>query len=498
MKTNFFQWRSALFMLFFLLGNPSQGFADWQQPPEQFTNTSGADTLAGGTDGNGNAIAVWTDQNIPAVNSSYFTNGAWGATQTLTSNEAFTSDVAMDASGNAIAIWEEILTGQIRTAIFQNNTWTTLTPDPLDTVTADVASFVAVAMNGSGKAVASWIDTGTSTVKAAFFNGTSWGTVATLGTGSDSITVAYSANGTAVALWNNAGSVTASRYNGTSWSAPVVIGTLGTAPLLALAVGIDAQGVAHAAWTDPAGNVLTSTFNAGAWQPAQTISTTPGSKNVSLAVAPNGIAVLVFIDSLSNGQSSTYNGTTWGPLQPFDLNQNISSLGVSVDSVGNALVVFGTFGTDLVLSSQKPVGGVWTGELQVATALTNIFDITSALSSGGRGFAFWRSGDEGANAFGSALFSNPAAPLSLCGRVIKNNFVTQTDRIHVLSWRAVPDPFVVSYQLTRNGTLIAVIPATGPFVYFDHQRCKHVSDLYVLVAVNGAGLSSPPISIVLP
>jgi hypothetical protein len=80
--------------------------------------------------------------------------------------------------------------------------------------------------------------------------------------------------------------------------------------------------------------------------------------------------------------------------------------------------------------------------------------------------------------------------------VIDNQFLTQTDVIHRLSWFASPDPTVTRYILDRNGRLIATIPA-GPshFVYDDHDRKNH-RDTYELFAVNATGPSAPVIIIV--
>jgi len=92
----------------------------------------------------------------------------------------------------------------------------------------------------------------------------------------------------------------------------------------------------------------------------------------------------------------------------------------------------------------------------------------------------------------------PTPPSHFVGRVVENKFATQTEYIHQLKWIPSSDPSVVEYQLFRNGKLIAVIPASGPFVYLDHNRRKHRQDVYTLIAVSSSGLQSLPVTNVVP
>lgn len=93
--------------------------------------------------------------------------------------------------------------------------------------------------------------------------------------------------------------------------------------------------------------------------------------------------------------------------------------------------------------------------------------------------------------------NGPAAPQQLTGVQIENEFLTQIDRINHLTWKASSDPTVVSYRIFRNGTLIATIPASGPLLYNDHNRNKNKVYTYSVVSVNGSGVQSAPVSIVL-
>ncbi len=87
-------------------------------------------------------------------------------------------------------------------------------------------------------------------------------------------------------------------------------------------------------------------------------------------------------------------------------------------------------------------------------------------------------------------------PTSISGCSIKNEFLTQTDRFHVISWIASPSSCVTGYQIFRNGTLIAFVPSTGALVYHDHGRNKK-TDVYSVRAVNSFGMVSDAVTVTL-
>jgi len=92
----------------------------------------------------------------------------------------------------------------------------------------------------------------------------------------------------------------------------------------------------------------------------------------------------------------------------------------------------------------------------------------------------------------------PSPPSHFAGKTIENKFATQTDIIHRLKWKPSPDPSVSKYELFRNGKLIAVVPASGPFVYLDHNRRENVPDIYTLIAITASGVQSLPVIAVVP
>jgi hypothetical protein len=492
---------SSLFFGFVLIfGTFSILNADWQQPPKEFLSNS-SQASAGATDVNGNAIAIWSDDNLVTIQASYYSNGTWGPSQLVSNirSEPYSLEVAMDSTGTGLALWREETTGLIKSALFSGGDWAI--PIILD-INPGPSTQLSVSMDGSGNGAGIWINNAFSEVRSSFYDaGTnSWSPFIPLGTGNDGASISYSANGTAIATWLNGGAVTASYYNGVIWLTPVALGF----SIDGVLSQIDASGNAIAAWVDNAtGDVFSSEIVGAVVTGPVQIAPGPGNVGLSLAVAPGGTAILIWEDVSLNGQFSTFSTPNWSaPLQfatdiPFPSGGNIRA-SVSVDSSGNALIVYGTT-TPQILSVQLPLGGVLGPTLLVTNNVNSqgsqLFSIISALSSNGVGFAFWTPEIEGANFYGSVLISAPLPPSGITATKCKNKFAAQTDLVNIIRWTPSQDLATSSYNLRRNGVLIAVIPFTGPFVFYDHNRCKNVNYIYNLTALNIAGNESDAISV---
>lgn len=74
----------------------------------------------------------------------------------------------------------------------------------------------------------------------------------------------------------------------------------------------------------------------------------------------------------------------------------------------------------------------------------------------------------------------PGAPTGFTGTVEDANHIT-------LSWDSSPEPDVVAYRLTRDGTLLAEVPNDGSRVYQDSGLTANTTYNYALVAVDEAG-----------
>jgi hypothetical protein len=107
--------------------------------------------------------------------------------------------------------------------------------------------------------------------------------------------------------------------------------------------------------------------------------------------------------------------------------------------------------------------------------------------------AVW--GDNGTYTTIYASEFGPPPPTDFRGRVVQNEFLTQTDVIHHLHWRPSMSDTVDSYKLSRNGQLIALIPATHQLEYNDHNRLH--TDTYSLTALD-EGFESQTVVTVVP
>lgn len=90
----------------------------------------------------------------------------------------------------------------------------------------------------------------------------------------------------------------------------------------------------------------------------------------------------------------------------------------------------------------------------------------------------------------------PSPPSHFKGKAAKNVFLSQTDYINRLKWKASSDASVVGYQITRNGHVIAKLPATA-LCYEDHNRRKKGTDTYLLQAFNSQGALSESVRLVM-
>lgn len=470
--------------------------AAWKMPPEPFLSISSSNSSDLAANSFGNAIAIW-DSLLPEVKASYFSNGAWGPYQTLDSG--FIVDpvrVAFDDSGTGIALWYRMATGEIKTSFFNGSTWAIPPPDPLDVISAFITLSADIAMNGTGNGIALWIDPNTTNVRSSNFFGGSWTAPLTIGVGTESASIAYSSNGTAVAGWINAGSVIVDNYSGGVWQGPITLDA-GTKVI----VGIDANGNAIASWLNAVGDVVVSFFDGATWSSPQTISTTSGNLEISFAMSPNGTAVLTWVNSGFNGESSSFNGVTWTSpiLFGFGIQECFGDLqiSVSVDVNGNALVLFAT--PNAIYSARLLIGtNTWIDlSIVYAAPYDCILSLDAALSLTGRGFAVWRPlVIENVNVFGSFTL-DPLPPSSFDGNTCTNRFATQSDRVNILTFNPSLDPLIAAYYLRDNGQLIAIIPARGPYIYYDHNRCKNAKNVYTLTAVNIFGQESSSLTITL-
>lgn len=495
--------------IFLFLWFPTIASAAWGPVPMEFPiDNSGYYVSSLASDANGRAIALYADYNPNAANTAsawLYENGTWTESVLLPSTVNIDSvSLAMAPNGTALALLHNIDTGEIRTFYFNNASWSNPSTDPLD-FSPDSPPGMSVAMNGNGIGVAIWTKGGS--IQSAFFS-VDWVSFENLGPGDSAVSVAYSTAGTAIAGWQNGTNVEVRYFDGDIWTPVVVLDSTGSFDSLLAGpgnfrnVGIDATGVAFAAWLDSSGNVVASRLN-GSWSPAQTLSSSGNNTGVSISVAPGGTAVVTWVDQLGNGQSNSFNGTSWGSQVQFttDTIDPAGSPSVSVNDSGTALIVWGTT-TNNIVSRFLPLGGPF-GPQEIAgtSPIGDITNVISSLSANGTGFALWLadnpSGEEQA-LFANVTSEGPLPPESIAGATCKSQYALQKDLVNIITWTASPSLDVVRYIIRRDGVLIGQVRSTGRLVFFDHNRCSRTSYTYSVTAVNENDVESNSISIVLP
>jgi WD40 repeat protein len=91
------------------------------------------------------------------------------------------------------------------------------------------------------------------------------------------------------------------------------------------------------------------------------------------------------------------------------------------------------------------------------------------------------------------LSAGPSSPQNLAASRTSNVFLLQTDLINLITWSAPTSGTPVAYNIYRDATLIdliAIVPATSPLQFYDHNRQPNVSYTYYITAVDSNGNQS--------
>jgi hypothetical protein len=229
------------------------------------SNDGSAEIPMVAVDGEGNAIAVWIQDDGLRYNvwaNRFTVETGWGTAETLESDtgNVWGADIAVDHSGNAIAVWDQF-DGERYNVLARRfvvgSGWGT--PETIDTISED-AIYPRVAMDGSGNAIAVWKQVGDAQFDLwanRFEVGTGWGTPEMLETndygGMYWWSVDADDSGGAMAVWSQSDGVCASiyacRYVAESgWGDADLIETDDSGNAEAPVVGIDGSGNAIVAW----------------------------------------------------------------------------------------------------------------------------------------------------------------------------------------------------------------------------------------------------------
>lgn len=212
---------------------------------------------------------------------------------------------------------------------------------------------------------------------------------------------------------------------------------------------------------------------------------------ISTGEGPQGIAIT---PDQPHNANFTVNEAPVGEPTVFDASSSIPVIGTIVSYKWD----FGD-GSPTVITEIPTVSHIYTslGNYRVTLTITN--SAGTSITKVFTGQTMSRNG--GRNSLASRTVQigvKPAPPSHFRGQLIKNEFATQTDYIHRLTWEPSPDASTVRYKLFRNDQLIGKISGRGPFTFDDHNRTKDKKDHYVLMAVNRQGRESKPVKLTLP
>lgn len=466
----------------------------------QFTTSGESGTIHVATDNHDNFIAAYNDRDTVF---GVFSEGGtqWSApVQLSATGSTFDGpEVAMDQTSTGLAIFTELNAGifTTQTSFFNNGIWTPIVT-PLET-SSSILDDPSIAMNGNGKAVAAWVNLSLDEIHASLFSGGVWTPFQVIGTGNNGTKVAYSPSGIAVAAWTHfdigISNLWANIFNGTSWIGPTLLdNTVDSFP----DDGIDAAGNAFVIWRGDSGTTIkVSRFNGTSWlTPPVILSTTASPRDPHIAVDLDGTAIAVFINSPDVIMMSQFNGSSWSTPTPIASGTEVN---ITMDDRGDALITWVTTLNQL-FSALLPKGGTLLNPVFVRLGTRAIENVDPALSSlSTLASLVWNEGvgGEEQNSFGTFIAFGPTPPTNIEGATCVVRSISGNDRVNVISWTPSTDPTVVAYLIFRDGVLIAIVPATGPFIFFDHNRCKGVPSTYSVVAVNAEGIQSAPISVTL-
>ncbi|MBL0212145.1 MAG: hypothetical protein IPQ13_14720 [Holophagaceae bacterium] len=319
----------------------------------------------------GNALAVWSQHDGTRTNiwaNRYSAGTGWGTAaliETDNTGDASEAKIAMDPNGNALAVWSQ--DDGTRTNIWANRYTVGIgwgTAVLIETDNTDDAYNVQIAMDPSGNALAVWrqYDGPRRSIWANRYTvGTGWGTAVLIETDNAGDAsrpqIAMDTNGNALAVWQqNDGlreNIWANRYvAGTGWGTAALIETDNAGDAGNPKIAFDASGNALAVWSQEGGthasNIWANRYLAGTgWGVAVLIESDPWeASQPQIALDPNGNALAVWAQhdgTHINMWANRYTiGSGWGTAALIETDNAGHAYypQIALDPGGNALAVW--------------------------------------------------------------------------------------------------------------------------------------------------------------
>ncbi len=508
----------ALVLIFFNLAPLRLQGATWS-PPIDLEFSPLTNSINGQQSLSGNTVITWLD----AASNNYLTSiyivgaSSWSQPVILVSASLIsdTPTLAINAGGDAVAAWIQNGPGPtqtIQTAKLVGDNWISLGtiagPTPLN------FTQISIDVSQSDNIIVTYVQNNgdtTDTLFASNYTEAGWSSPQTLfttspGTSMVPLIPTYLddlSNGTV--LWATQSVSTVAIYSShyikaTGTYTPVETLFSASGMLTNLYASISSLGNGIASWVVNNTDLYASVFvkPATSWSPATLLSVQPNLNNLFTSINNAGDGAVTFNASTDTTifVSSYLNGT-WSTelVVTAEAGFSASTPLIAVDPFGNALLVWTSF--DMIntimtfdySTRNGPLGNWSAASIIPFTMPPGSFQSPVRLVITPSDLAVF-----GFLIFSPPYFTNieiilgthlfpPEPGSNFKGKIIKNRFLTQTDIVHRLTWTPSPSLTVTSYNIYRNGVLIAKIPAKGPFVYDDHGRHKNKVDTYTLVAL---------------
>lgn len=498
----------------------------------------------------GNAVAVWgrtagtaATEDIWAALYNHSLRVWTGAVKISGGGSASNSKVAMDSAGNAIFIWDEGFPTQIMSrTLSSTGVWSPPigTPPHLVAHSKNAQISPQVVTDSAGHALAIWMEFSKGNYRIHSAKkplGMPWSDLGEISSGLKSANlttakaIAINGSGSAIAVWeesdDNSVEIHGAQFVKGEWRSPLVIAAQKGKSAQFPSAGIDSYGNAVIVWNQDQ-TIQSKTLINGSLSSTTLIASDPKypSMHPDIGVDSMGNAVVIFERSNTMHKfiaSSTFSfkSNTW--TAPIDISgpsdTGVAAAGypvLSLNSIGDGVAIWKEHtGDHMIIQGAGYSLGTWSfiktlsSPTNNAGASTPAYDISVAVNQAGNIMAVWpedasKAGSLQIKATAGVGLAN-AAPLPpviapetilsgiASGKQIIRRFPAHADLINILTWNT---PGGVDHYKVYRGNLSTLIGTTIDPYFEDHQRIPNKHETYLITSVDNNGQESSPMTIV--